>query len=541
MRSTATALAIAVLASSAGCLSPPMLPPRRDAGARDVGDDAWTPPFAVLGIDVVDASGRDWASSDAPRTPTITVRFNAAPSDTSLVLLLDGRRDADLTTRLGTRPLRAAIVAREEDVMRTLAGSTISLTPRVPLLAGNTYTLAVARWESDVDGNELDVAFTQELTISRRAEAGAIATDAWPPDVAFDVAPALALAAIRFDGTVADATTAISLRDAAGSEVTATRTTMDCAMIGWTGGTCVALVPSVRLASMAMYTLAVRSTARDTTGATIPPFAAQFTTASSPASLAWMTTTCALGEAAHRTTHGCTRVDDESVHFRAQLSAGARVLWTFGAASGGVVAARGIVEIDVPHLPALTPGHLVLDVVDYAGTHLHASLVLTTTDALPTLSITEVRAYPYGTRPRQEYVEVWNYGMAAVSLSGFAISTSATSAGDLLPDVTIPAGARALVVAAGFDPNDTSSGDVAVPAATILAHVNASIGSAGLSTLGTPVFLRDASNADQWISAAPATPPPQQGVCTVRVAASHRTGEPGSFGYDPAQTCTPGR
>jgi hypothetical protein len=97
-----------------------------------------------------------------------------------------------------------------------------------------------------------------------------------------------------------------------------------------------------------------------------------------------------------------------------------------------------------------------------------------------------------------------------------------------------------LIVPSEFDPDDTASGrDVVPPAGAILVRVDASLGSGGLSNSGEPLFLRD--SMDRWISAAPAMPPPREAICIVRTSASRRTGEPGSFGYDAALTCTPGR
>jgi hypothetical protein len=197
------------------------------------------------------------------------------------------------------------------------------------------------------------------------------------------------------------------------------------------------------------------------------------------------------------------------------------------------------VAIRVDALTPSTAVSLAIDALDYAGMHLPATLALETTEPLPTISITEVRADPLGPEPRQEYVEIENYGMVPVSLEGMHLADAAAADGDALPAVTIPPGAHALIVASGFDPDDASSGDAPVPAGAILVRVDASLGSGGLSNAGEPLYLRDAM--ERWISAAPASPPPREGDCIVRTSASRRAGEPGTFGYAPGSTCTPGR
>ncbi len=534
------ALPLAVLSLAvAGCLAPPTLPPRADTGARDGGTDAWLPPFLVLGTLVTDGTGRSWRPDAAPRRPTIRVTFSSPPADASLVLLLTGDADPDLLDDLDATPLRIATTDRAIDVDADLAGNVVTLTPRAPLDGGSVVTLAVPRWTADAGGHKLPEAYTRTFTISTDADAGAQATDAWPPDGAFEVATGLALAAVRFDGTLADPLHTLALTETHGSPVRTTASLTPCASIGWPDGVCVQLVPLSALSPGTDHTLAIAAGARDATGSMLPAFASHFgTAAETPSPLAWTPLDCSLGETASAS--GCARSDDESIVFRGQLDAAARLTWSVGSDRGGLVAPRGTVLLHVGSLAPSAEATLVLSALDYAGTALDLTLPLTTTEPLPTISITEVRADPAGLEPRQEFVEILNYGAAAVSLAGLALSDSATSTGDALPSTTIPAGAHALIVPIDFDPDDTAGGrDVAPPAGAILVRVDASLGSGGLSNSGEPLFLRDSMN--RWISAAPATPPPREAICIVRTSTSRRTGEPGSFGYDAALTCTPGR
>lgn len=529
----------ACLFALVGCLSPPALPLRADGGTRDGGHDAWLPTFEVLGVEVVDGRGHLWPRTAIPRRPAIRVRFASPPAEPTLVLLLAGGSDADLLDDLDATPLRASTLARAIEVDAALSGTTLTITPTEPLERGASVVVAVPRWLTDEGGHRLAAPYTSPLTISTRLDAGARATDAWPPDGAFEVASALALAAVRFDGTLDDPAHAIVLTDAHGAAVAASSMVAGCPSIGWPDGVCVAIVPVAPLAASAAFTINVSHAARDTTGAVMPAFSSRFTTAAiAPSALTWTMPTCAIGET--DASAGCVRADDESITFRGQLSAAARLTWTASTARGGLVAPRGTVSLRVGDLTPATALSLALDAIDYAGLDSTLTLPLTTTDPLPTIAITEVRADPAGTEPRQEYVEIENYGSAPVSLDGMRLADSGTSMGDALPGVSIPPGAHALVVAMDFDPDDTAGGaDVAAPAGAILVRVDASLASGGLSNTGEPLFLRD--TLDRWVSAAPATPSPRSGVCIVRTSLSRRTGEVGSFEYDAALTCTPGR
>ena len=70
-------------------------------------------------------------------------------------------------------------------------------------------------------------------------------------------------------------------------------------------------------------------------------------------------------------------------------------------------------------------------------------------------------------------------------------------------------------------------------------RVGTSLASGGLRNSGEALYLRDA--AGHRLSAAPAKPAPQPGVCVLRRDdADPRSGEPSAFERDPAGSCTPG-
>ncbi|MEQ8892543.1 MAG: lamin tail domain-containing protein, partial [Sandaracinaceae bacterium] len=172
---------------------------------------------------------------------------------------------------------------------------------------------------------------------------------------------------------------------------------------------------------------------------------------------------------------------------------------------------------------------------DYAGATWETQSVLSTTPPLATISIEEVRADPLGPEPRQEYVEVLNWGDETVDLLGFSITDRASSEGDFIPRTArLAPGQRALIVGAAFDPEEGS--DPEVPPGTPLIRLEGALGTGGLANRGEPVFLRDPEM--RRISAAPGLEPPAPGVCVVRRSEDPRVGAEDAFGSAP---CTPGR
>lgn len=523
-----------LLALVPACLTPPVLPPRPDGGSVDGTAPA---SFRILSVKVRDASGLTW-DDDAPRLPSIVVRFTEPPEATGDALLLAGETDDDLLGDLAEAPLRAATIARRIGAQWSLDDATLTLVPDAPLLPGATLTLALPAWLSSARGARLGAAFAQTFTISTAPGAGARATDSWPPDGAFGVPTSLALVALRFDGDVPRAERAITLTDASGARIEGATSVVACTEIGWPDGTCAMLTLATALAPMREHVVTFPEGTVDATGAPLPPMTARFVTSDDHAAvpIEALALTCIGDE--HDAPPACVRADDESIALRLALSGPARFAWTTVDRSGSGIAPRGDVAITLTALDADTGVDVALRAMGYDGRETPFALQLATTEPLVTLSIAEVRADPRGPEPRQEYVELWNYGAIAVDLAGLSLSDSAAD-GDALPPLSVAPGARVLVVTDDFDPDDRASGDVPVPAATPLARVDHTLCSGGLSNAGEPVFLRDALH--RRISAAPATPPPIEGSCIVRTASSMRTGEPGAFEYAPLGTCTPGR
>ncbi len=161
MSRNAPRLALAALVTIAGCLTPPPLPPRRDAGLRDGSDpDSPAAPFRVESVAVLDARGEPWDSSAAPRAPSIVVTFSdplASPSD---CLLLRGRLDAETIEDLTALPLRGATAELRAAVLTNASGASVMIAPEAPLAPGDVFTLAIGAWASREDGTWLGAPFT---------------------------------------------------------------------------------------------------------------------------------------------------------------------------------------------------------------------------------------------------------------------------------------------------------------------------------------------------------------------------------------------
>ena len=140
----------------------------------------------------------------------------------------------------------------------------------------------------------------------------------------------------------------------------------------------------------------------------------------------------------------------------------------------------------LPDLPADADAQAIVRAVDRAGNSADsAMLALHLPPKIPRLVITEVLGNPAGSEYTQEFAELKNLEAEPVSLAGLSIADKTGS--DVLPDVAVPAGGFALVVAANFVEDD---GKDPVPRdGTALVRVSGRIGADGLSNAGEPVRL----------------------------------------------------
>lgn len=515
-----------------GCLEIPVLRRPDDAAVPDVRE---APALAVTAVVIESVDGRRWPATGIPRQPRVAVLFAAAPAASLPVYLLAGGIDDELTSDLGASPLRSSTLERVIDAEVTALGERVVLVPRSPLEAGADLVLAIGAWAHS-GARTLGAPHLVSLHVSTDPALGARVTDAWPPDGASGIGPTVPMLAVRFDGTVEIGPGALALYDERGATVDAVVRSARCEEIGWSGPSCAVLEPSSALAPDTVHELRLGD-ARDGTGAAVPPFVAQFKTASrddgEPPVLAAFE--CALDEQTLGAGAGCLLVDDRSLDIRIRGIEPLRLALDTAGGRVRAVLSRGEGAIGLAGLGAGTTLDAVLLASDASGLTTRVDFAVTTPPPLPELAIVEVRADPLGREPTQEYVELENRGATLVDLAGLFLADGLGSTGDELPPLVVPAGGRVLVVADAFDPDDDR--DVPVPPGVPLARVDGSLGSGGLASYGEPLFLRDAEH--HRLSAAPALPA-RAGVCIVRVIADARSGAPSAFGYDPAGTCSPG-
>jgi hypothetical protein len=112
-----------------------------------------------------------------------------------------------------------------------------------------------------------------------------------------------------------------------------------------------------------------------------------------------------------------------------------------------------------------------------------ASLELQTSSPRAHVHLSEVMANPDGPEPAQEWIELWNDGVAAADLSRFTLADSAGSVP--LPSVTLGPGGRALLVREDFDASQLPE-----EALALVIRVS-SLGGNGLSNEGELITLLD--------------------------------------------------
>jgi hypothetical protein len=166
------------------------------------------------------------------------------------------------------------------------------------------------------------------------------------------------------------------------------------------------------------------------------------------------------------------------------------------AADREVPVGRGLTVFQAAaRLGAVPPGtdlSVLVRAIDPAGNLAESAAVeLTLPASAVPLAITEIHANPAGPEPAQEFVELENLGALPLDVGGMTLEDGRGS--DVLPAVSVPGRAYALVVPTGFDP--ASVEDTPPAAGTILLRVDARLGGDGLSNAGEAIRLRAADGA----------------------------------------------
>jgi hypothetical protein len=478
-----------------------------------------------------------------PRRPRLALMHAAgfAPIDDA-ILLLRGNADPELVADLERSPLLSAHRTRVVETQVAYFSGGAGIVPEVALDADAEYTLAIAAWARSAAGARLEreaAPLVYTLRTAAAPDAGARVLSSWPADGASAVGTNLAAAVIAFDGRVEAAEEGVWLEGPDGAAVSASLASGPCSEIApeHAGDFCVRIEPLGRLAPSAAHALVVGRSAVDAHGAPVGPWRATFRSASGSDLTPPVLTapTCAIDETDLEV--GCALIDDASIALRVQADEAISAVLNAGERNVSAVVASGSALLQLTGLPADSAVDLELTLTDSAGNHTRASSSVNTLPKLATLSISELRADPLGPEPQQEFVELWNYGDRTLDLAGFSLSDRTDVVGEPLAAYRVEPHARVLLVADAFDPHEPR--DVQPPPGAALLRVGKSLATSGLNNAGERLFLRDAQG--RRISAVPAGPRPEAGVCNVRVSTDPRDGSDGAFDYDPEQSCTPGR
>lgn len=537
------ALACAVTGACLQELPPHPPPPRPDDAGRDAADAARRVGLGEL--TVLDSRHEPRTATAIPRRAILRLAVDGpvrAPE--AATFLLRGAPDDSLLADLASSPLRAENLARAAPITLQMEPDALVIRPVDALTAGADYTLAIGAWLEDASGARvLGAPRAIALHVSASPDDGAVRVDSWPADGTPGVGPNVSLLALRFDGRVVGAVDAVFLAGPDGAPVPGQVREPSCGELGWANGSCVVVVPYEPLLRGAAYTIVAGEGLRDGAGASLGRSESHFTTSVEDdvtAPLPARDASCAPDET---TLEGgaCLLADDRSLAVRLRTTEPVRSF--FGATWGSDVrttadiAPRGEIALTLRALPTSTAFDATLRLIDLAGLEVEQPLTVATSSPLATLSITEVRADPRGPEPRQEYVEVLNFGPVPVDLRGFSLTDRADLTGDLVPRTfLLPAGARALLVADAFDAEDTRD-DTPAPGVPLV-FLGTSIGSGGLANSGEALFLRDPDG--HRVSAAPALAPRAAGACIVRASDDPRDGALAAFGPDALDGCTPG-
>lgn len=512
--------------------------------AAPAGHGPAEPRFELAAYDV---RGLGMALDALPRRPEFVLSSTRALEPVELVLLA-GELDAELRQDLAALPLRAANDLRVVPSVVSQRDSQLRLAPREALDPAAAYTLALPGSARVRGGSALDgggPAFVAALRTLGSASAGAAWIATLPAAGSSGVPTNLEAAFVTLDGAVAgdarDLEAGIWLEAPDGRAISAEIARVDCADLDATARTCVRLALSGELRPHARYALRSGGALRDVHGALIEPLHAWFDTgaASDVAPPGFEPRSCQPDE--QPTGFGCLLVGDAWVEIGARADEPVRVAVRSWERQAVQLAAAGEVDLRLAGFAADTPFELELEAIDVAGNATEARVESISAPPLATLAVTEVLADPAGPDAAQEYVEIANFGAVAVELHGISLADASDKPTVIESEVELPAGARALLVAADFDPAlpsfepEAGQASGTVAPGVRLVRVGPRLTKAGLANAGESLFLRDSEL--HRLSAVPARVA-GSGRCLQRRAEDPRSGRVEDF---VEAACTPGR
>jgi hypothetical protein len=183
-------------------------------------------------------------------------------------------------------------------------------------------------------------------------------------------------------------------------------------------------------------------------------------------------------------------------------------------------------------LPPSTTVTLVVTVIDSAGHALGTSVPVHTLAPSPHLVLSEALANPLGPEPEQEWVELYNDGLAWAELGGYRLGD--VGGETVLPGAAIPPAGYALLVNDDYDP--ALDYDPQPPPGALVIRVP-KLGTAGLNNDGERLRLFDSDGA--LVSELPAKPKPKPGRSLYRRDSSADDDDPDAFALSEEGASTP--
>ncbi len=250
----------------------------------------------------------------------------------------------------------------------------------------------------------------------------------------------------------------------------------------------------------------------------------------------------AMGCAATETTIGSACVSAGPYGFGLRLWASEPVVATVRVEPPGVTARSEESRLEhhlvVSPLSPATDYELSVRVTDGAGLTAEEGPNGARTGPLTTpIVINEVLHDPLGTEPHQEFVELLNIGMEAVSIDGWTLEDEG-GADALVLAAPVPADTLVVIVPAEYQPG--AGGDPVPGPGAVIVRLEGAIGAQGLRNSGESLLIRDAegevvSRFSMLMS------PPGAGISIERVDGYAPDGDPANWRANASESSTPGR
>ena len=209
------------------------------------------------------------------------------------------------------------------------------------------------------------------------------------------------------------------------------------------------------------------------------------------------------------------------------------LLWSLsdGAGLDFVAAAFGGTLVAHPLIPSSTM-QLVVTTIDVAASAGESSIIVHTSAPTSHVVINEVLANAIGPEPEQEWIELYNDGLAPADLDGWQLKDIGGIA--TLPPATLAPGAYALLVNEAYDEGGQYDPPPPGDAQIIRLH---KLGKNGLSNEGEPLALLRPDGST--VTSFPAIPKPKAGRSVLRRSPKSTIHTPDAFVLSEQDASTP--